>query len=91
MFLNSRCIRIKLMYSETDGFAIWMKRLKDFLDGSIAQGVLPAGNLGKAFNYLRSHWKELTVYTKDGWLPIDRHHVERFMKRMVIGRKTDCV
>jgi IS66 Orf2 like protein/Transposase IS66 family len=27
MFLNSRCNRIKLMYWDTDGIAIWMKRL----------------------------------------------------------------
>jgi transposase len=28
MFLNSRCNRIKLMYWDTDGIAIWMKRQK---------------------------------------------------------------
>ena len=28
MFLNSRCNRIKLMYWDTDGIAIWMKRLE---------------------------------------------------------------
>jgi transposase len=26
MFLNSRCNRIKLMYLDTDGIAIWMKK-----------------------------------------------------------------
>jgi hypothetical protein len=48
---------------------------------------LPAGNLGKAFNYLRNHWEALTVYTKDGRLPIDNNQVERLMKRVAIGRK----
>jgi len=28
MFLNSRCNRIKLMYWDTDGIAIWMKQLE---------------------------------------------------------------
>lgn len=28
MFLNNRCNRIKLMYWDTDGIAIWMKRLE---------------------------------------------------------------
>ena len=64
-----------------------LERLKDFLDGPIAQSVLPAGNLGKAFNYLRNHWDALTVYTKDGRLPIDNNQVERLMKRVAIGRK----
>jgi hypothetical protein len=64
-----------------------LDRLKDVLDGPLAKNVLPAGNLGKAFNYLRNHWDALNVYVTDGRLPIDNNQVERLMKRIAIGRK----
>ena len=62
-----------------------LDRLKDVLDGPLAKNVLPAGNLGKAFNYLRNHWDALNVYVTDGRLPIDNNQVERLMKRIAIG------
>ncbi|MFM2218657.1 MAG: hypothetical protein RL240_2975 [Planctomycetota bacterium] len=64
-----------------------LDRLKEVLDGPLAKNVLPAGNLGKAFNYLRNHWDALNVYVTDGRLPIDNNQVERLMKRIAIGRK----
>ena len=64
-----------------------LDRLKDVLDGPLAKNVLPAGNLDKAFNYLRNHWEALNVYVTDGRLPIDNDQVERLMKRIAIGRK----
>jgi hypothetical protein len=64
-----------------------LDRLKDVLDGPLAKNVLPVGNLGKAFNYLRNHWDALNVYVTDGRLPIDNNQVERLMKRIAIGRK----
>ena len=64
-----------------------LDRLKDVLDGPLANNVLPASNLGKAFNCLRNHWDALNVYVTDGRLPIDNNQVERLMKRIAIGRK----
>ncbi len=62
-------------------------RLREWLDGPIATDALPKSQLGKAVGYLRNHWEALTVYTRDGRLPIDNNSVERLMKQIATGRK----
>jgi len=62
-------------------------RLREWLDGPIAGDALPKSQLGKAVGYLRNHWEALTVYTRDGRLPIDNNSVERLMKQIATGRK----
>jgi hypothetical protein len=64
-----------------------LDRLREWLDGPVAQSVLPASKLGGALNYVRNHWDALCVYATDGRLPIDNNQVERLMKRVAIGRK----
>lgn len=62
-------------------------RLREWLDGPIARDALPKSQLGGAVGYLRNHWEALTVYTRDGRLPIDNNEVERLMKQIATGRK----
>jgi hypothetical protein len=64
-----------------------LDRLRAWLDGSVAQSILPASKLGQAVQYIRNHWDALCVFTKDGRLPVDNNWVERLMKRIAIGRK----
>lgn len=62
-------------------------QLRTWIDGPVAQGLLPQSGLGKAINYLRNHWQALMEYLEDGRLPIDNNWVERLMKRVAVGRK----
>jgi transposase len=66
---------------------IYLDRLREFLDGPVAQNLLPSSKLAQAFNYLRNHWEALNVFTTDGRLPIDNNQTERLMRRIAIGRK----
>jgi transposase len=38
-------------------------------------------------NYTLGQWEELTVFTRDGAVPIDNNVSEREMKRVVLNRK----
>jgi hypothetical protein len=62
-------------------------RLREWLDGPVARDALPKSQLGGAVGYLRNHWEALTVYVRDGRLPIDNNSVERLMKQIATGRK----
>jgi transposase len=64
-----------------------LDRLGDWLDGPLAQSVLPSSKLGGALNYVRNHWDALCVYATDGRLPIDNNQTERLMRRVSVGRK----
>jgi len=43
--------------------------------------------LGRAVRYTLEHWETLTVYLKDGRVPIDNNAVERELRRVAVGRK----
>lgn len=64
-----------------------LDRLGNWLDGVVANSVLPSSKLGLALNYVRNHWEALNVYVNDGRLPIDNNWVERLMKRVAVGKK----
>ena len=61
--------------------------LEEWLDGESATRALPKSQLGKAFGYLRNHWKPLQTYLSDGRMPIDNNEVEQLMKQVALGRK----
>ena len=44
-------------------------------------------DFAEALRYLRKHWDALTVYVRDGRLPIDNNSVEWLMKQVALGRK----
>ena len=43
--------------------------------------------MAEAADYARSQWKELTVYAKDGRIPISNAHVEQKLKDVALLRK----
>lgn len=45
-------------------------------------------SIGKAFGYLLKNYQALTLFTKNGELPIDNNSQERLLRSHVIGRKT---
>jgi transposase len=49
--------------------------------------LLPKHPMAEAANYTLSQWEELTVFTRDGAVPIDNNVSEREMKRVVLNRK----
>ncbi len=62
-----------------DGFRAW-------LDAHLAL-VPPRSALGKAMHYAHHQWPKLTVYIKDGRLPIDNNLTENAIRPFVVGRK----
>src|SRR6202140_970948 len=48
---------------------------------------LPKRDFAEALRYLRNHWEALTVYVRDGRIPIDNNLVEQLMKQVAMGRK----
>jgi transposase len=49
--------------------------------------LLPKHPMAEAVNYMLGQWEELTVFTRDGAVPIDNNVSEREMKRVVLNRK----
>jgi len=49
--------------------------------------LLPKHPMAEAVNYTLGQWDELTVFTRDGAVPIDNNVSEREMKRVVLNRK----
>lgn len=62
-----------------------LARLKEWMQAQLA--VLPQSPLGKAIGYALDNWRELTVYTTDGRIPIDNNAVERAIRPVALGRK----
>ncbi|MBE9202145.1 IS66 family transposase [Nodularia sp. LEGE 06071] len=48
---------------------------------------IPDSPLGKALNYTLKRWSKLTVYTQEGYLPIDNNLVENSIRPVAIGRR----
>lgn len=65
-----------------------MDELKIWLDAQIAgKKVENNSNLGKAIQYLRNHWSELTLFLRQAGAPLDSNAVERILKKVVLHRK----
>lgn len=64
-----------------------MEELRQWLDGEAAQRVLPQSRLGKAMGYLKNQWEPLSVFLRDGRVPIDNNETEQLMKQVATGRK----
>ncbi len=71
---------------QTEAAPVW-QAMRQWLDGEVAEAVLPKSNLGAALGYLRNHWDPLRVYLNDGRMPIDNNEVEQLMKQVACGRK----
>jgi len=63
-----------------------MDKIKAWLDKN-SHKVLPKSLLGKALHYTLNLWPQLTIYLKDGYIPIDNNPAENAIRPFVIGRK----
>jgi len=52
-----------------------------------AGNIRPKSLLGRAIKYTLKHWTGLTVFVKDGAIPIDNGAVERALRPVAVGRK----
>jgi transposase len=49
--------------------------------------LLPKHPLAQALSYIQNQWGPLTVFTRDGTIPIHNNLAEQQMKRIALGRK----
>ena len=61
--------------------------IRQWLDTTPLDAVLPKSDFAEALRYLRNHWTALNVYVQDGRIPIDNNSVEQLMKQVAMGRK----
>jgi hypothetical protein len=75
--------------------AFHQKTSKPIMDGLIEwfesqfdeKKVEPNSGLGKAINYMRKHWKELTLFLREPGAPLDNNLCERALKKAILHRK----
>jgi hypothetical protein len=65
-----------------------LNRLHSWLKSKVEeQSVEPTSGLGKAIQYLLTHWTKLTLFTRVAGAPIDNNICERALKKAVLHRK----
>jgi hypothetical protein len=69
-----------------------MKKLKRWLDKQVEEErIEPNSGLGKAIEYLRRHWKGLTLFLRQADAPLDNNIVEQALKIPIRLRKNSLV
>jgi hypothetical protein len=76
----------RLALRQTEAEPVW-DSMRQWLDSSAAEDVLPKSKLGQAIGYLRNHWDPLRLYLSDGLMPIDNNDAEQLMRQVALGRK----
>jgi transposase len=61
--------------------------IRKWLDSLAMREILPKSDFAEAVRYINNHWEALTVYARDGHIPIDNNQVEQLMKQVALGRK----
>lgn len=51
------------------------------------QHGLPKSGIRRAVDYMLGHWKSLTVFLEDPFVPLDNNRTERALRGVVVGRK----
>ena len=76
-----------------EAHTIWrQQKLKPFFDRfhEILKKEMPNvpldSDLGNAMSYCLNRWKELTLCLDDARIPLDTNHVERIIRKFVLGR-----
>jgi len=65
-----------------------MERLKEWIEEQFGEHLVePNSSLGKALQYWRNHWEELTTFLREGLAPLDNNEAERALKRVILSRK----
>ena len=78
-----------LQLRQTEARAIWDKMAQwlEEADRRTSSVILPKSDLGKALQYIRNHWTELTRYLDNPRIPIDNNETEQLMRQVAVGRK----
>jgi transposase len=65
-----------------------MEGLRKWIEEMFKEKVVePNSGLGKAMNYMKKHWKGLTMFLRVEGCPLDNNAVERALKLAVLNRK----
>jgi hypothetical protein len=65
-----------------------MEELKEWIEKQFGEHLVePNSNLGKALQYWRNHWEELTTFLSVAGTPLDNNPAERSLKPVVLLRK----
>lgn len=77
--------RLKLHQAESEPV---MKGLRQWLTAQIEEKLVePNSRLGKAIQYLLTHWVTLTLFLRQAGAPLDNNICERALKKVVLHRK----
>jgi transposase len=77
----------RLQYHQQNSKPV-MDELKQWLDTQLEQKLVePNSGLGKAINYMRSHWEKLTLFLSVPKAPLDNNICERTLKQIILNRK----
>jgi hypothetical protein len=94
VFLNDRMAKAKELSPEErlkwhqEKSAPIMNEMKDYCQELIeSRQIEPNSSFGKAFQYLKNHWKGLTLFLRTSGVPISNNDNERQLKRAVLNRK----
>jgi transposase len=70
----------RLLYHQTESGPL-MEKLKEWLHRQFDERLVePNSSLGKAINYMRKHWQELTLFLRVEKAPLDNNICERALK-----------
>jgi transposase len=65
-----------------------MRELKAWIEEQFERRLVePNSNLGKALQYWRTHWWELTVWLREPMAPLDNNPAEQSLKQFILMRK----
>lgn len=65
-----------------------MEELKKWFNAQLDQKIIePNSSLGKAINYMRSHWDKLTLFLSVAGAPLSNNICERALKQVILNRK----
>jgi transposase len=65
-----------------------MKELKAWIERQFSERLVePNSNLGKALQYWRNHWEELTLWLREPGAPLDNNIAEQSLKQFILMRK----
>lgn len=56
-------------------------------DWALTQRALPKSSLRKAIDYMLGHWRGLSTFVDDPFVPLDNNATERVLRGLVVGRK----
>ncbi len=76
----------RLSRRQCDGAPVTGKLLA-WVDDMLPTAV-PKSPFGRALGYIKRQWKRLVLFLEDGRIPLTNNHVEREIRRLVLGVKS---